>query len=356
MTLTVRTLHLRDFRNYERFELEADPNLTIIVAPNASGKTNILEGIDLLTSASSFRNPLWRDVVRRGAESSTISLTAAGEGREMEIRLDIKGNQRKYSVNGKPRRKVADVRGIIPAVSFTPDDLAMVKGSADQRRSTLDTLGDQMSAAYEAIRSDYEKVLRHRNALLKNPSLSFDLFDPWTEKLVEVGVAFYSHRRRLFERIVPLIAKRYETLSGGEILDIEYVPSWGRTTEEPEEGFRRSLEEALLQERARGMTLIGPQRDEITFRIDGQDARAFASQGQQRTVTLAWKLAEITVIEDVLGKSPVLLLDDVMSELDANRREALTSFVGTKVQTFLTTTNTGYFSQELIDSAQVIAL
>lgn len=336
--------------------LEADQNLTVIVAPNASGKTNILEAIDLVTSGNSFRSPLWRDVVRRGAENASVILTVSGEGREVEIRLDIVGNQRRYTVNGKPKKRVAEVRGIIPAVSFTPDDLAMVKGSADQRRSTLDALGDQMSQAYEAIRSDYDRVLKHRNALLKNPSLALDLLDPWTEKLIEVGVAFYSHRRRLFERLTGIVSERYETLSNGETLEIEYVPSWGRTSESPEDGFRRALEEVLLQERARGITLVGPQRDELVFRIDGQDARAFASQGQQRTVTLAWKLAEITVIQDVLEKPPILLLDDVMSELDAQRREALTAFVGTTVQTFLTTTNTGYFSDAMLADATVIEL
>lgn len=338
------------------FDLEVDPNLTVLVAPNASGKTNVIEAIQLLTAAESFRKPSWSDTIRWGSEQASLSLHGEGDMRAVDIRLDIHGNHRSYRLNGKVKRKISEVRGIIPSVIFTPDDLYMVKGSADKRRSSLDSLGDQITSAYEAIRGDYDKVLKHRNALLKNPTMPLELLDPWTEKLVEVGVAFFGHRKRLFDRLSPMVCNLYSILAPGEELTIEYVPSWGTREETPQESFRRCLEESLLQERVRGTTLVGPQRDELVFRLDGRDARAFASQGQQRTITLAWKLGEIEVMEDILGVGPVLLLDDVMSELDESRRDALTAFVGTRVQTFLTTTNTGYFSKELLALAKVVRL
>lgn len=355
MTLIVDSVRLREFRNYASFDLELDPHITVLVAPNATGKTNIIEALQLTTAAESFRKPSWNDVIKWGSDRASVGLEATGDGRSLQVDLEIKGSQRTYKVNGKTKRRVSDVRGTIPAVVFTPDDLSMVKGSAEKRRSSIDSLGDQITPAYEAIRADYEKVLRHRNALLKNPSMPLELLDPWTERLVDIGVAFFGHRRRLFDRLGSYVISAYKELSSDEDLTIEYVPSWGEG-EDHRKAFVAALDTALLQERVRGTTLVGPQRDEVVFRIDGNDSRSFASQGQQRSIALAWKLAEIDVLRDILGKEPLLLLDDVMSELDGSRRDALTRLVGGSVQTVMTTTNTGYFSSDLLDDASVVTL
>lgn len=360
MGLVVTRLALKDFRSYRAFELEPDECLTILVGQNATGKTNIVEAVQLVTAADSFRRPQWPELVRWGAREASIVLHAEGDGRVLEITMSVSETGRRvYRVNGKVRRRVSEVAGIIPCVVFTPDDLRLVKDSADRRRAAIDGVGDQLSPAYMTARMEYERVVRQRNALLKDAEANSNVLGALTERLVVDGVAFMGHRRRLFDRVAEKMAAVYETLSKGESLSARYVPSWERSTEEADSRAPRELmEEQLLfrgaEERARGMTLVGPHRDEVVFSVNGRDARAFASQGQMRTIALAWKLAEVSVITEIAGQAPVLLLDDVMSELDEVRRHALASFVGEAAQTFVTTTNLGYFEEELVARAKVV--
>ena len=362
MGLVIRRLVLRNFRNYESFQLEPDPVLTVLVGPNATGKTNIVEAVQLLTAADSFRKPQWSDVVAWGKEEGSLSLRAEGDARVLETELSVSSvGRRTYRVNGKARRRVSEVAGILPCVVFTPDDLRLVKGSADRRRSAIDGVGDQLSTAYLAARMEYERVVRQRNALLKQTPLDEELLNTLTDKLASSGFAFSGHRSRLFERINTRMTEAYSSLSDGESLTARYAFSWERR------GFVSRLPESSSElaeiirshrneEVSRGTTLIGPHRDEVFFRVGDRDARIFASQGQQRTIALAWKLAEVRVITEIAGQAPVLLLDDVMSELDETRRQALMSFVGKAAQTFLTTTNIGYFDDSLVARAKVVHL
>lgn len=353
-----------DFRNCERIEIEPDPRLTILVGPNAAGKTNIVEAIQLVTAATSFRNPQWGELVRWEGDRARVSLTAGGDGRELRIVLDITpAGRRTYRVNGTVRRKLAEVTGILPSVLFTPDDLRMVKDSAERRRNALDLLGDQLSPAYASIRADYERALRQRNSLLKEEGAPAASLAAWTERLVELGSALAMHRMRLFERLAPVMSGVYGTLSGGERLEVKYhssiageMASSSADRTALEELFRMKLDERAAEEAARRSTAAGPHRDDVLFAVEGRDARTFASQGQQRSIALAWKLAEVHVVEEVTGGEPVLLLDDVMSELDEERRHALASFVGDRVQTFITTTNLGYFSERFVEDAKVVRL
>ena len=359
MSLRVTRVELQDFRSYESFELLPDDKITVVVGPNAVGKTNIIEAVQLLTATSSFRNPGWGECVRWGAEQASLVLEAEGDGRKLETRLVISASGRRtYSVNGSTKRKLSDVAGVLPCVVFTPDDLRMVKDSADRRRGAIDGVGDQLSPAYFALRGEYEKTVRQRNALLKTPSFDNEVMSALTERLTDRGEAFSAHRKRLFHRLAKRLEHVYSELVPGETLTAVYESSWvKRGLEEDGEGsFQEALEQCREEEGARGTTLIGPHRDEIRFLIDGRDARAFASQGQQRTIALAWKLAEVSVITDVGGQPPVLLLDDVMSELDEARRHALTAFVGEAAQTIVTTANIGYFEPSMVDRARIVSL
>ena len=362
MRLWITRIELTDFRNYASFVLEPDQRLTVLVGPNAVGKTNVMEAIELVTEADSFRKPGWSDLIRDGRERAVVTLHAEGQdGRHTDVSLVVENNRRAYRVNGSPRRTVADVAGTVPAVVFTPDDLRMVKDSADKRRVAIDSLGTQISKAYGTVKAEYDRIVRQRNALLKERETRAFELDPWTERLIDVGAALTAHRIRLFERLAPHVADVYAALSAGEELGIDYVPSWGGeqangAAEEIAAAMERSLAEREPEERARRTTLVGPHRDDIRFTAGGREARAFASQGQQRTIALAWKLAEIQAVEDITQTTPVLLLDDVMSELDESRRHALASFVGGRAQTFVTTTNLGYFDPGLIENATVVML
>jgi len=359
MGLVVTRLTLRNFRSYELFEIEPDRHLTVLVGENAVGKTNAIEAIELVTAGNSFRRPQWSELVRWGSAECQVSLQAGGDGRAFSTDLTVSSDgRRSYRVNGKAKRRIAEVAGIIPCVVFTPDDLRMVKDSADKRRAAIDDVGDQLSPAYLAARMEYERVLRQRNALLKDPGSDEGVLDALTERLIAHGASFCGHRRRLFDRIVVKLSDVYETLSPGETLSAEYIPSWDRGGElshgDPVELMAHALGQRASEERARGLTLVGPHRDEVAFLIGGRDARSFGSQGQTRTIALAWKLAEVSVISEIAGQPPVLLLDDVMSELDERRRHALASFVGGAAQTFVTTTNLGYFEGDMIRRAKVI--
>ncbi|TLM94639.1 MAG: DNA replication and repair protein RecF, partial [Actinobacteria bacterium] len=308
--------------------------------------------------------PNWAEVVSWGAPQARISMRAEGEGRVLEIGLDVSSaGRRTYRVNGTVRRKVSQVAGVLPSVLFTPDDLRIVKDSAERRRDALDLLGDQLSPAYSAIRAEYERTLRQRNALLKEETLPAESMAAWTDRLVDLGSSLALHRMRLFERLAPAMSGVYSTLSGGERLHVHYRSSFAGEMVSAEEDkqavaelLRRKLEEKAAEERARRVTVAGPHRDDITFEIEGREARAYGSQGQQRSIALAWKLAEVHVTEEVTGGEPVLLLDDVMSELDESRRQALAAFVGERVQTIITTTNLGYFDDELVRNALVVKL
>jgi DNA replication and repair protein RecF len=289
-------------------------------------------------------------------------MEAADGGRRLsvELQIDTQG-RRNYSVNKQRVRKVAEVRGRLPSVVFAPDDLALVKGSAEKRRAVLDSLGDQLSATYEALRKEYDRILKQRNAALREGQQ--EVAKTLGFKLAETGARYTRHRMSLLDRLAPLAAEVHSEIAAGESLAIEYVSPWaeaeGRSTDRQdarEEEIRRGLERTAIEEQARGTTLVGPHRDDIEISVEQAPARAFASQGQQRSIALSWKLAEVSVIEEIAGSPPVLLLDDVMSELDEGRRAALVESVDGSTQTVVTTTNLHYFSDSILERAHVLEL
>jgi DNA replication and repair protein RecF len=356
----ITRLELTDFRNYERMTVEPSPGLTIVVGPNATGKTNIIEAVQLVTAIRSFRRPEPSDLVRWGASRARVALRAEDGPRLLEVQLDVGDDgHRAYLVNGQVKRRHSEVAGLLPSVVFTPDDLGMVKGPAERRRASIDDLGEQLSSTYGSLRRDYGRAVRQRNTLLKEGAAG-ETAGVWDEQVAVLGARFVVHRLGLLERLMQQASLRYAEMSGGEVLGYTYEDRCGlgtcgsRDLEDVAAAIREQMEIRRLEERRRMVTLVGPQRDDIVIEIGGRDARSFASQGQQRTVALAWKLAEVAVVEDVLRRKPVLLLDDVMSELDADRRAALSEVISSEVQTIVTTTNTGYFSKEMLDRSVVV--
>lgn len=375
--LRVTDLSLRQFRNYERAELHGLGPLTVFVGPNAVGKTNVIEAIQLLTALATFRHAPAAQLVRHGASAARLEMRATDGNRLMEVGLAIEEGRR-YRLNGKPKRP-ADLKGLIPSVTFTPDDLDLVKGSPGGRRRALDALGAQLNKNYYLIRKDYEKVLRHKNRLLKEQASSA-LVESIDEMVVRVGAQLTSYRAALFEKLAAAMERAHERIApGGDPLRPWLSPSWSAeadtgdpsaaeggatgcgwvpsfTRDEAAEALWRQLALRRAEERARGRAVVGPQSDVIGFDLGGMPAQLYGSQGQQRSIVLAWKLAEAEVIEDVLGMAPVLLLDDVMSELDGCRRQALVECLGQGSQAFITTANLDYFDAAMLDAAQVVTL
>jgi len=361
----IRALTARAFRNHREVRIEPGPRTTILVGPNAAGKSNLLEAITLAVTGTSFRQFAWPDVVTDGHESAVVRVDAERGTRDVAVKLEVDSvGKRTFYVDAERKRSPADVVGTVPVVTFVPDDLQLAKGPAEARRRALDMLGSQLSSAFSSLRAEYARIVRQRTALLRQKGMDAVLTE-WDEALAKTGAAFFVHRARLAARVEKEIESFYEALSGGEAMDLQLATSWGGPARAPHEWaearrddveqlIREAIEREAHGERTRGMTLVGPHRDDIVFRVEGRPARGFASQGQQRSLALAWKMAEAEVAGVVRGHAPVLLLDDVMSELDESRRAALQEFVGAGLQALITTTNLSYFDTGFLEGAETV--
>lgn len=360
MALQVNTLILQDFRNATLRELELGAGMTVLVGPNATGKTNTIEALQLLTAGTSFRHPRPMEFVRTGAESARVAAQLTGDGRVVDVACQISPTRRLFRYNGKPC-KPQDLIGTKMSVLFNPDDLMFVKGAASGRRQELDAYGAQANAAYDRLVRTYTRTLEQRNNFLKQDRIDEPLLEAWDESLVAIGAQLLQHRIGLFLHLSALTTSAYANIAKNEALTCTYVSSleadvcqMGR--QELQYCLWNKLHEVRNTDLRRQMTTVGPHRDDFVFHIDGREARAFASQGQQRSVVLAWKMAQVELAQTLIGEEPLLLLDDVMSELDEQRRAALTSFVESGVQTVVTTTNLGYFPHNLLEAAKVVTL
>jgi DNA replication and repair protein RecF len=358
VSLTVTDISLVDFRNFSSSDFCLREGMNVLVGPNAAGKTNTIEALQLLTAGESFRKPRPVQLVREGCESAKISSHITGDGRVIDVSCTITPRKRSFERNGKhvlPR----DVAGTLMSVLFNPDDLLFVKGSASYRRQEIDDFACQANKGYAKLLSTYTRSIKQRNRLLKEEFVDLALLDAWDESISVGAAVLLSSRIRLFRRICDHLTDAYRTIADGEELGCTYrcslgIDPEGLSKDELTEIMRRHLSEGRQEELRRQQTLVGPHLDDIAFSIDGRDARTFASQGQQRSIVLAWKMAEVEVSRDVTASEPLLLLDDVMSELDVRRREAISRLVSDGIQTVVTTTNLGYFTDDLLSDANVI--
>jgi DNA replication and repair protein RecF len=323
----VRTLWLTDFRNYSSARLDLSPGLTALVGANGEGKTNLLEALGWLATLGSFRSAPTEALVRRGSPFAVVRALAERDGRELLLEAQIQPNGRnRVQVNRQPLRRARDLLGSLRVSVFTPDDLAIVKDGPAERRRLLDDALVSLHPRHDAARSAVDKVLRQRNALLRqaggrlDESAAFTL-DVWDAKLAEVGTALAEARTELVGALAPWVADAYGRLTESERgrgpVVVSYLPSWAPL----------SLADALVRSRAddvrRGVSSVGPQRDELTVELAGLPARTHASQGEQRSIAFALRIAAHQLVTATTGAPPVLLLDDVFSELDPGRADAL---------------------------------
>ena len=369
--LRLQEISLKNFRNYELFHVGQLSSLTIFVGPNAVGKTNIVEGIQLITALHSFRSSRVGECIRWGCDVGSVRGKIVSDVRDLDIDVTLKGNQRVYSLNGK-RKTVSDLQGLLPAVVFSPEDLALVKGSQTHKRSVVDMLGCQLSGNHRIIKRDYEKLIRHKNALLKQHADEL-LLESVDDMLIQTGIPLYRYRVALFNNMLARIQAAYSDITNGnETIALSYIPSWeseetkqyatehpyipSMDTDEVESLYRAALCARKEEERVRQRCVVGPHADKMEFFINGRNAALYASQGQQRSIVLAWKVAEVGIIRELLGVKPVLLLDDVMSELDHARRTALVALLFDDIQTFITTTDVTFFDQDIQQRADIVRL
>jgi len=306
-------LRLRDFRNYRQAELAFEPGVHLFLGLNAQGKTNLLEAIYLLATLRSFRGVGGAQMIRHEAKGYFVGGTVVGPATH-EIKAYWAPRERRLQLDGRPVRKLADYFGVLRAVVFCTEDLQLIKGAARGRRRFLDLLLAQTQPGYLALLLRYTAALKSRNALLKQPRVDEAQLDGFSHELVAVGTALIGARTELVPRISPLARLAFRRIAHEtDELQLAYQPS-------VKGDFVIALANARQRERTLRTTAVGPHRDELSLLVNGQEAAAFASEGQKRTVALALKLAQAEYLAGLHGTPPVLLIDDVMGELDARRR------------------------------------
>ena len=370
----LKTLHLRQFRNYQDQQVDFLAPKTILVGNNAQGKSNLLEAVELLATLRSHRMARDRDLVREGELVGQITATAERQTGLIDLSLTLRRNGRRtVALNTEALRRQLDFLGVLNVVQFSSLDLDLVRGGPEQRRSWIDTLLIQLEPVYAYILQQYNQVLRQRNAFLKRSQES-GRGEPagrsyhveselavWNTQLATTGSRVIRRRARAIDRLTPIAQAWHAGISGStEILQINYLPNVPvnepHHPDEVQQAFLEKIEQRAVAEHYQGTTLVGPHRDEVELTINQTPARLYGSQGQQRTLVLALKLAELKLIEEVVGEPPLLLLDDVLAELDPNRQNQLLDAIQDRFQTLITTTHLGSFDSQWLKASQILAV
>ncbi|MGE4283116.1 MAG: DNA replication/repair protein RecF [Clostridia bacterium] len=348
----VENLKLNNYRNYENADIEFSKGVNIIYGNNAQGKTNILESIYLFATGKSHRTNKDKELIRFGHDYADINMSFMSRNYSNDFEMLLFQNQKKrIKKNGVPIHKLRDLMGSFNAVMFSPEDLNLIKEGPAQRRKFLDVCISQMRPAYFYILQQYIKILEQRNNLLKKiskqRSLSETLFI-WDEKLVEYGAKIILYRMSFIKRLTNVAKKIHQDITRNmEQLEIEYLPNvlFKETDQlaEIKKAFKQILNESITREIDSGVTLVGPHRDDVSFIINNISVKHFGSQGQQRTVVLSLKMAEMEFMKEDIGEYPVLLLDDIMSELDIHRQDYIIRSIENK-QVFITCTSIERFN------------
>ena len=334
--MIVKQIELHNFRNYESLNLPLSEQVNIFYGDNAQGKTNILESIYVCSTTKSHKGSKDRDMIKLGEEEGHIRMHLEKKGVPHRIDMHLKKNKTKgVAIDGIPFKKSTELFGLMNVVFFSPEDLSMIKNGPGERRRFMDLELCQLNKLYLYYLSNYNKILNQRNNLLKqisfNSSLQ-DTLDVWDRQLCEYGTKIIEGREQFLSEMNELVGEIHSTLSGGkEKLSIGYEKNV--SSEDMEEKLKKSREQDIY----RKATGCGPHRDDISFFIGEENLKLFGSQGQQRTAALSLKLAEIELVRKKIGENPVLLLDDVLSELDRKRQHYLLNSMD-GIQTMITCT------------------
>jgi len=334
--MIVRSLELKEYRNYEKLNLQFDDGINILYGENAQGKTNILEAIYLGGTTKSHRGSKDREIIRFNSNETHVRINIEKNMVSHRIDMHLKKNKAKgVAIDTIPIKRQGELFGMLNLVFFSPEDLNIIKNGPGERRRFLDLELCQLDKIYMHHLTNYNKALAQRNFLLKQISVNRKLLDTlyiWDAKLVEHGSVIIHTREAFIKKMYSLIYPIHKKLTGGkEELSLLYEPCVKQ--EDFAEKIKKSQERDLFLK----MTNIGPHRDDMLFLFDNTDIKKFGSQGQQRTAALSLKLAELELVKEVIKENPVLLLDDVLSELDRNRQNYLLNSIG-DIQTIITCT------------------
>ncbi len=334
--MKIRSLKLKNYRNYDLLKLDFDGAANIFYGDNAQGKTNILEAVYISGTTKSHRGAKDRELIRFGQDESHIEAIVEKNGIDYQLDMHLKKNSPKgIAINKMPIRKASELFGIVNFVFFSPEDLNIIKNGPSERRRFIDMELSQLDRVYLSNLTNYNRIVNQRNHLLKSMGIGGELKDTlevWDMQLIQYGDKIIERRKEFLDRVNEIISFIHKKLTGNrEEIQVIYEPSNGNLT----------LEQALQKNRERDIriksTSAGPHRDDICFMVGGLDIRRYGSQGQQRTAALSLKLSEIELVKQAAKDTPVLLLDDVLSELDKHRQNYLLDSIN-DIQTLITCT------------------
>ncbi|AVL00887.1 DNA replication/repair protein RecF [Pediococcus inopinatus] len=361
----LENLSLHNFRNYTDLKTEFIPGVNVLLGANAQGKTNLLESIYVLALTRSHRTSNDRDLINWDADTAQLATRVKKTMSSMPLELELSAKGKRARVNHIEQSKLSQYIGQLNVILFAPEDLSLVKGSPAIRRRFIDMEFGQMSSKYLYNSAQYRTILKQRNQYLKQ--LKFKVHSDkvflgvLSDQLAAYGAEIIFQRRQFLKKLEKWAQQLHTQISlGKEHLTFEYVSQVDQGKELTVDQLYTKLQEAFVEHQERelqqGTTLVGPQRDDVRFLVNGKNVQTFGSQGQQRTTALSVKLAEIDLMKEETGEYPILLLDDVLSELDDDRQTHLLKTIQNKVQTFLTTTSLSGVARQLIDEPRIFTI
>ena len=348
--MIAKELILQNFRNYKNQSIKLGSGINVFYGKNAQGKTNVLEAVRLFSGIKSHRGARDNELINFDSDKALVSLLFDSNEREnfTEIFME-RGKKRQIKVNGVGKKSLSQLAEYFSVVMFTPEDLSVIKGGPGERRRMLDEAISSVKPAYLSTLSQYNKILENKNKLLKAEIQDNEMIMLWNESLCNAGARIICYRKSFLQVLNPVIKRFHSRITDGEELDFLYKTSSDDADNETDirnillEKTRKGIE----KEKAAGVSLYGPHRDDMEFFINGKDVKLFGSQGQQRTVVLGMKLSQIEIAKNEKGEYPVLLLDDILSELDSGRRRFLLERIENH-QVLITCTE----SEELLKNSQ----
>ena len=358
--MRIMRLKLTNFRNYPTLEIDFNKNVNIFIGDNGKGKTNILESIYVLSLTKSNRYGVEENLIKFNEEMAKIEglIDSGGVLKKQEIVLYK--NKKQTIINNKEIRRIKDYISSFCVISFNPDDLEIVKGSPNTRRNMINIDISQLQNNYIAYLNEYNHIIKIRNDYLRKMNLDGNkdirYLDVVNQKMIENGIKIYEYRYHIFEKINEILPKVFKKLTNLDNLTIKYetnIDLEGLNNEKVLKNYENKLKSTFKNELIQGVTLIGPHRDDFSFDLNGIDMKNFSSQGQQRLAVIALKISETILFKEETGEYPVLLLDDIFSEIDTRKRNKIIKFLLKDIQTIITTTDINDIMDELLENATI---
>lgn len=361
--MVIKTLELTNFRNYQNLKIDFSPNINIIYGDNGQGKTNLLEGIYVLGLTTSYRSYLASDLINKNSDLAQLRGKIVNNKIPSSLNIIISNNSKKLKIDKNHISLVSNYINKMNIVIFHPEDINLVKGSPNNRRTYLNTQLSQIHQNYYKLINDYNKILKQRNELLKRlqkkVKIDTHFFNILTESLIERAFKIYQYRNNYIKNINKNISKIYNDIMNNQHFKLEYIPSIRIESYMRDElitNLKKTFNDNYLNEIKIGSTISGPHRDDFQFILDDNNIKTYGSQGQQRAAILSLKLSEIPIFKFYKNTYPILLLDDVFSELDDKKKNNLLKYIINHIQTFITTTDIDSISPKLLEKSKLFEI